>query len=1044
MATSTKHEHSALRLKNDGNALFAECKFREAVACYTEGLLLTEGGEGEDLDLRAVLLSNRSGAYYEMGDYEKSSEDGRACCALLMEIEGKKFATAHEAGDAIVPPTLPPLHWKNLWRIARSLHFSGSSNPGEIHFVLNFLESESEEGNAFSAKASEMRGHLMYYQNIINNDDGATPGAKFEPSPIRASLQDPYYEYYNFGHDVSTSLLVHPKIDAQSIHLKDLTDDELSSLAVLFGGVGDGRHVFATLLDAHYQYTSLPSHQQEKFNIHITMNDISAQLLAKDILVFVLAHEMGRLASDCNQAMKESEPFFLGVVIMYMTLGHAMPSAVYAKMVERIKFFFTESSHNDFLKRFPWMQLSKHTWEGITHRMKAWIDPKGYYSPELPSVKRKLDSLRPSDNSTEGLMGDLAMMGAGGGVISDMQSRLDRAKEENKRVKLEMIEKIKGGEISPALADVAKRQLGEDAPEQDVRDFLSETLSNIPDDDLVTPPALGEIYVSNYDKLFYEMTKALAICASSPAEELNEDLALLVDKPILNKTATKAISQYKPKLLKSWVTNPVQIDPLHFNFMKGRIDQDETNHLSDWPAMFLNADTTKFFISPPVNQSNCQDHDKIRDANSLCKNVIRYYWNVGKVISNLSGKISIEIALGSIISLGTNSDDRNDLPTKYHRISLSNIPDYTGMLSVFCTIAPLLAPRSESITPSLRSNCLLNTGIWKSYDDYIFSTVSLSYQEAEDIFRLRVADEEANVFNTFTTWERRDTDGKDLAMTHQKLRLWIHSLYLSIILPPDRCPDSMLREERASTVDLFLLTLSACVRDLGIPSHVVSSAIEEILSNDTLISKATLSNDSPASISSRDNMTKKKYNISAFKSELSNQVAIFLQNKLLGFQLLDTSVLPCASSSRYSLKLREISPKYDLHWGNKFGGRSSSVSLGFMLSIPGGKKKFDISSGASDGNTNPMMSFLMAGMDGMADMKTRSSKLRKALLGSGSFVGHVFSCMQWDLSTQTASFVMCDDMFNKYRNYSFTLIRTDGWFQIPHGEARLGDAIHIG
>ena len=71
MATSTKHEHSALRLKNDGNALFAECKFREAVACYMEGLLLTEGGEGEDLDLRAVLLSNRSGAYYEMGDYGK-------------------------------------------------------------------------------------------------------------------------------------------------------------------------------------------------------------------------------------------------------------------------------------------------------------------------------------------------------------------------------------------------------------------------------------------------------------------------------------------------------------------------------------------------------------------------------------------------------------------------------------------------------------------------------------------------------------------------------------------------------------------------------------------------------------------------------------------------------------------------------------------------------------------------------------------------------------------------------------------------------------
>ena len=84
----------------------------------------------------------------------------------------------------------------------------------------------------------------------------------------------------------------------------------------------------------------------------------------------------------------------------------------------------------------------------------------------------------------------------------------------------------------------------------------------------------------------------------------------------------------------------------------------------------------------------------------------------------------------------------------------------------------------------------------------------------------------------------------------------------------------------------------------------------------------------------------------------------------------------------------------------------------------------------------------MAGMGGggMPGMNKKTSKLRKALLESGDMIGHVFSCMQWDLRNQIASFWMCDDMFQKYKNYSFSIIRTDGWFQIPHEEVRLSSA----
>ena len=170
-------------------------------------------------------------------------------------------------------------------------------------------------------------------------------------------------------------------------------------------------------------------------------------------------------------------------------------------------------------------------------------------------------------------------------------------------------------------------------------------------------------------------------------------------------------------------------------------------------------------------------------------------------------------------------------------------------------------------------------------------------------------------------------------MVHEKLQRWIHSLYLNIILPPDRDPNPQLREERASSVDVFLLTLSSFVRELGFPAHVVSLVLGELLANVTVVTKATLSNDSSASISARDNSAKKKYNIFAFQSELANQTAILMQNNMLGSRILATGSLLVASASRYELTLKGVSPKWAANWDYHFGGRASSVALGFMLKL---------------------------------------------------------------------------------------------------------------
>ena len=135
--------------------------------------------------------------------------------------------------DALSDPP-KPLLCKNLWRLARGLHYhTGDNNFEEIRSTLERLQRLEDE--SFSPKATNMLEQLMYYATSQSHNNEKESEVDFEPIPIRASFQDPYCEYYNFGHDESESLLRHETIESQSIYLKDLTDKELSSLSFLLG-----------------------------------------------------------------------------------------------------------------------------------------------------------------------------------------------------------------------------------------------------------------------------------------------------------------------------------------------------------------------------------------------------------------------------------------------------------------------------------------------------------------------------------------------------------------------------------------------------------------------------------------------------------------------------------------------------------------------------------------------------------------------------------------------------------------------------------------
>ena len=112
-----------------------------------------------------------------------------------------KLKEAADRGESGKDIKLPPLAWKNIYRMARALHFDNATDA-EVNSALHTIE-KTEESGEYGPMAAKMREQLEFYRQMPPNNK------EFEPSLLRASFQNPYVEYYNFGtFVVSCSCLV--------------------------------------------------------------------------------------------------------------------------------------------------------------------------------------------------------------------------------------------------------------------------------------------------------------------------------------------------------------------------------------------------------------------------------------------------------------------------------------------------------------------------------------------------------------------------------------------------------------------------------------------------------------------------------------------------------------------------------------------------------------------------------------------------------------------------------------------------------------------
>uniref|UniRef100_A0A7S2ULC9 DUF4470 domain-containing protein n=1 Tax=Attheya septentrionalis TaxID=420275 RepID=A0A7S2ULC9_9STRA len=1033
----------AVTLKEEGNALFKAGDYTGAFLKYNMGYNQLKGsndGNADQTDTadksyqRAVLLSNRSSCLFELGQYDKSMEDGRKCLEFLAGSEDD--------------PSSKNLMRKNLLRIARSgIYGSATSsneeggNNGFTTNVIEPLQTLSTCGDvAFEKRATRMLEQAQNRREAVLAKEKCSDEPLPLPSIHRASLYgSTVREYYNYGHDDIMSALTEgePSEEGSNVpacpamKLSELPDSDLSSFALLFGGVGDARHVFATLCDVHKQWSGLNETKKKKFRLHIALNDVVPTVLARDTLMFALLAKLGQLAPEYSSIFasnRQNEAFRIATLLQYIFFGYVMPPSVYDHFIEVID----ELVGNDFCDVKKWMSAESCDWLKIKDIMLYWRHAKEGQD-NFPTIATVLTHMYSPDPPNGMLYSE------GSDAFDRVKGRQDEFNERNRKNKEALVKNVDNltredmdRMFDPELIESLKSIIPPDKYTDErlldvLRNALRKRFQSIDVNDMA-----GTVNgsISNgriLDQAFLKRTKGILPPNGYTAA------GTLYDDIWENGPSDEAlIDEAKKEVMESWVVNRTMFDPVWCDFWEGWVGRNEYNPVAQIVKSFLWV--TGIVESFTGDVVDCED---VRDLDFFeCTSLL--FWNTAHAITRLvdTGSLTFELSISPITDYcrKIQEDRMRSRPSIFHRIFLSNVPDYIGMLSVFTEVMPVLHRPSKRVPTFVQASVLFNNGIWEDYEHYIFSATAIP--NAKEIRKLlgvqHLTSNSVWIDQNQWTWS-----SKKAHATRDELIRWLHRILIFALLPPLREPYNHVVEHCPTNFATFMRVCVFCVKSLGYPPHWIGTFLDEIAaacSSGYLKSTAMLPKTSPLRYDETGKLH--KINIEAFRVEILTQLRLWTWH--FGNELVPMSVLNAAQNvcGMYELKLRK---GYLEIWGDPdkssgVGGKLSTMVLGFVLS----KNK----------NADGIEVHFARSMPPMPHMGP-TGKIRDDALTPGTARCHILSCMifKFDAKEKEHSivFYMSESDHETFKMHYVLPIRTDRWDQIGSGNEhkRLHEAERI-
>ncbi|KAJ3551566.1 hypothetical protein NM688_g4626 [Phlebia brevispora] len=783
----------AVKLKDKGNELFKAMKFAEAAAFYTKA---------EHADTKnAVYPSNLSAALYEIGDYHASAE------AILRSW--KLLDASPDANQSMIT--------RLSTRLAKCLShgllgkqvsdaFLGECDAAIEHFKKSSIDLASAPFKA------ELENAWKLWDNVRRGDEASREEAAMEAMreflnlSQRRQTQQPYLEYFKVGTDEVFSLLDgwSPR-ESYPLDLRALPESRLAKIALLFGGVGDARHVFATLIGLRDTYTKLSKPKKKALHVHMTMLDHHPAILARDLCILML---LVQLTDDSISAETRLE---METTAAYTYSAQVMPpysAARLNKVIEDLVFRLSESPPD-----LPgWLHVTTDSVEPIIKVLSMWLDtrmdPKSKntayilekesrFSPNIVEETEKLTDMLIGDQDTE-------------------RVRLRKAQQD----KLAAIEQFVNNLDAETLGKMGMAP--RNASPQDVKRLLEENRQRFINEIAAAeglrapegPPPMEDMW---YKKMNVYLPPRKFWARHPGFPELMDQLENE------GKMHAVRLKQAQAHLRGKWKPNATI-------FYNEYFDKNHPGAFDDvgWSPMPF-AKTAEHFLDTHRSDTR-KESTTPEPERTMVESVSKFFRVVADALKTLEGHVKLEVLQGSLndemskMRLKDGSSRPSDFPKSFVRMWLSNVPDYTnGLLGTAVHVLPSLDASPEA---ACGWNSFSGTASWKNADHYNYAHVS-SHHEVPRNLGLKVIHSQIVMQSLSIKTEPLPRPLSALA-SRQELTAWLTRVLFQILMPGKTAPPPT-RITLPNNVNAFIHLLIH-LHSVGFPAHWLAGFLQNMLS----------------------------------------------------------------------------------------------------------------------------------------------------------------------------------------------------------------------
>lgn len=603
---------------------------------------------------------------------------------------------------------------------------------------------------------------------------------------------DDYREYYNVGHDEYELLL-----DAEKSH-------KSRSFSYLFGGIGDARHLYGSLVVSNIlEEMKRKYFPNDRKTYHFTVNDVKPATHARNLVMFALLDELA-----ISNSARVGDNAELVATMFFIFIAPIMPRFAFDNLQRTIDRLINKLENNQSLP--SWIKLYDVDRPAIMQALRAWK------SKEL----LEFDSVR---------------------------------------------------ELTTRTIDIYKSSNAS---------FPGKIASN------PTPVPEG----CEKEWKYYHKTLLLL----PPQALLQEHDPVLRDLLVSGASAT----QVKKYLEKHWMVNISLLDiDWHIKSKKRLI-------LSHNPFSISVLLGSLRMLANPGPAARLFDH------------VAPVFELTARAIRNLQRHFTVELLSGDIASvmdaIGQDLLEYRDpaAPKLFDCIHLSNVPDYIGGSFVNHVYGAKLL--KDSSATNIRSNCMRNTSVWKSMDQ--FNHEYMLVHEPKLLWQLTQmkqlpnprAQPDGYPCGDYMIWERmsRSPLSHELRAPRDIVSRWLFAHFFKTVLPAPRGQDSHYNHVVYSPLNLtsfFRLLLH--LHEIGYPPHWLADVLTRILDND-VTTTARPPKTRPVLPEDIDRAhPPAKLSTAPYQAEMSTLTVLFY--RLLPFSPITASTLP-APSSIYSYSLTAI------------------------------------------------------------------------------------------------------------------------------------------